>query len=327
MIFADKLVQLRKKNGWSQEELAEQMNVSRQSVTKWESAQSIPELEKIVRLSKLFGVSTDYLLKEELEEAEYMEEGAEALALRRISMEEANIFLQRRTQTAGPVAWGVLLCIYAPICLILLGAMSEIPSYGLKETAAAGIGMVVLLMMVAIAVAIFISTGNRNKQFEALEKECFETQYGVTGMVKERRDQYRERYHKQIIAGTCICILAVIPIFVGMVLDSGSDLFMAAMVACMLFLIGIGVHFLVRTGMIWSGFSILLQEEDYSKQKKAVGGVLTAISVAYWLIATAIFLAYSFVTEDWNRSWIVWPVAGVLYPALRAICDAVLRKN
>ena len=70
MIFADKLIQLRKKAGWSQEELAEQMNVTRQSVSKWEAAQSVPDLEKILHLSELFSVSTDYLLKDELEEAE-----------------------------------------------------------------------------------------------------------------------------------------------------------------------------------------------------------------------------------------------------------------
>ena len=70
MIFADKLILLRKKAGWSQEELADQMNVTRQSVSKWEGAQSVPDLEKMLRLSELFGVSTDYLLKDEIEEAE-----------------------------------------------------------------------------------------------------------------------------------------------------------------------------------------------------------------------------------------------------------------
>lgn len=66
MIFADKLIALRKKEGWSQEELAQQLNVSRQSVSKWEGAQSVPDLDKIVQLSRIFGVSTDYLLKDEL---------------------------------------------------------------------------------------------------------------------------------------------------------------------------------------------------------------------------------------------------------------------
>ena len=63
MIFAEKLIQLRKKSGWSQEELAEQMGVSRQSISKWEGAQSIPDLEKIIRLAKLFSVSTCFWMK------------------------------------------------------------------------------------------------------------------------------------------------------------------------------------------------------------------------------------------------------------------------
>lgn len=72
MIFADKLIALRKKAGWSQEELAAKLNVSRQSVSKWEGAQSIPDIERIILISRLFGVSTDYLLKDELGEPEYV---------------------------------------------------------------------------------------------------------------------------------------------------------------------------------------------------------------------------------------------------------------
>ena len=70
MILADKIIELRKKAGWSQEELAEKLSVTRQSVSKWEGAQSIPDLDKVVQMSRLFGVTTDYLLKDELEIAE-----------------------------------------------------------------------------------------------------------------------------------------------------------------------------------------------------------------------------------------------------------------
>ena len=69
MILADKIINERKKNGWSQEELAEKLNVSRQAVSKWEGAQSIPDLQRIVAMAELFGVSTDYLLKDEIEAA------------------------------------------------------------------------------------------------------------------------------------------------------------------------------------------------------------------------------------------------------------------
>lgn len=89
MILADKIITLRKKEGWSQEELASQLGVTRQSVSKWEGAQSVPDLDKVVQMSRLFGVSTDYLLKDELEEEEFVESEADETPLRRVTMEQA----------------------------------------------------------------------------------------------------------------------------------------------------------------------------------------------------------------------------------------------
>ena len=61
--LADRIQQLRKQNSLSQEQLADKLHVSRQAVSKWESAQSQPDLDKILAMSELFQVSTDYLLK------------------------------------------------------------------------------------------------------------------------------------------------------------------------------------------------------------------------------------------------------------------------
>ena len=61
--LADRIQQLRKQNSLSQEQLADKLHVSRQAVSKWESAQSQPDLDKILAMSELFRVSTDYLLK------------------------------------------------------------------------------------------------------------------------------------------------------------------------------------------------------------------------------------------------------------------------
>ena len=62
MTLQEQIIKLRKKNGWSQEELADKLYVTRQAVSKWESGNSLPDVEKIVHMSKLFGVTTDYLL-------------------------------------------------------------------------------------------------------------------------------------------------------------------------------------------------------------------------------------------------------------------------
>ena len=71
MKLAEKIYQERRKLGLSQEQFAEQMDISRQAVSKWESGQSMPDLDKIVAMSQIFGVSTDYLLKED--ELSFME--------------------------------------------------------------------------------------------------------------------------------------------------------------------------------------------------------------------------------------------------------------
>ena len=85
MILADKITALRKKAGWSQEELAEQLGVTRQSVSKWEGAQSVPDMDKVVQMSRLFGVTTDFLLKDELSEEEPAPEGCDS-PLRRAAL-------------------------------------------------------------------------------------------------------------------------------------------------------------------------------------------------------------------------------------------------
>ena len=99
MIFADKLITLRKKAGWSQEELAEKLGVTRQSVSKWEGAQSIPDIDKILQLARLFGVTTDYLLKEEQGEPEYTAED-DTPALRKVTLAQANDCLAKAQSPA-----------------------------------------------------------------------------------------------------------------------------------------------------------------------------------------------------------------------------------
>ena len=121
MILADKIIELRKKNGWSQEDLAEKMDVSRQSISKWEGAQSVPDMNRILRLSEIFGVSTDFLLKDDMEfedePAGYTstaDAGASAsgsgrgayeakceLEVRTVSMEEAQGFMDYKAFAAG----------------------------------------------------------------------------------------------------------------------------------------------------------------------------------------------------------------------------------
>lgn len=330
MILADKLIALRKKSGWSQEELARQLGVTRQSVSKWEGAQSVPDLDKVLQMSRLFGVSTDYLLKDELEEAELADAGPadtpELPALRCVTMEEASAFLAVKEQTARPVALATFLCIQSPVCLMLLAAAQEAGRVPLTENAACGLGLTVLLVLVAAAVVIFLRCGAKTRPYEFLETEPIETAYGVTGMVRERQARFAPAYERGNILGTVLCILSVVPLFVGLCF-SEEDLFLVEMLALLFLLVDVGVVCFIRVGVPWAGMQKLLEEGDYSRIKKRSSRRMTAVSAVYWLAVTAVFLLYSMPANNWEESWIVWPVAGVLYAAVRILCMAFWERE
>jgi len=332
MILADKIINLRKKNGWSQEELAEKLGVTRQSISKYEGAQSIPDLDKILKLSEIFGVTTDYLIKDELEEEEYApslmqeNESESDRSVHKVTMEMANEYLQIIDWTAGKTAFATMLCILSPIVLLMLGAMSEMPDYHISENAAAGIGICVLIVLIAIAVTIFILCGMKTKKYEFMEKEDIETAYGVSGMVKEKRDAYHSMYVTQLVIGIACCICSVIPLF-GTLAVSESDFYMVSAVCMLLTLVAIGTYFIVRSAAKMNAMNQLLEEEDYTRQKKHENKKMSGPVMVYWLIATAIYLAWSFTTNDWDRTWIIWPVVGVLFPAFYAIVNGIRKKS
>lgn len=332
MILADKIINLRKKNGWSQEELAEKLGVTRQSISKYEGAQSIPDLDKILKLSEIFGVTTDYLIKDELEEEEYAasqmqeNESESDRSVHKVTMEMANEYLQIIDWSAGKTAFATMLCILSPIVLLMLGAMSEMPDYHISENAAAGIGICVLIVLIAIAVTIFILCGMKTKKYEYMEKEDIETAYGVSGMVKEKRDAYHSPYVTQLVIGITCCICSVIPLF-GTLAVSESDFYMVSAVCMLLTLVAIGTYFIVRSAAKMNAMNQLLEEEDYTRQKKHENKKMSGPVMVYWLIATAIYLAWSFTTNDWDRTWIIWPVVGVLFPAFYAIVNGIRKKS
>lgn len=332
MILAEKIINLRKKNGWSQEELAEKLGVTRQSISKYEGAQSIPDLDKILKLSEIFGVTTDYLIKDELEEEEYApsqmheNESESDRSVHKVTMEMANEYLQIIDWSAGKTAFATMLCILSPIVLLMLGAMSEMPNYHISENAAAGIGICVLIVLIAIAVTIFILCGMKTKKYEFMEKEDIETVYGVSGMVKEKRDAYHSMYVTQLVIGITCCICSVIPLF-GTLAVSESDFYMVSAVCMLLTLVAIGTYFIVRSAAKMNAMNQLLEEEDYTRQKKHENKKMSGPVMVYWLIATAIYLAWSFTTNDWDRTWIIWPVVGVLFPAFYAIVNGIRKKS
>lgn len=334
MTFSEKLVGLRRKAGLSQEELASRLEVSRQAVSKWESGQTLPDLERAAALSRLFGVSLDYLLKEELEapEAPQPEPAAPPepeKPLHRVSPEEARQVLELSRAAAQKMALATGLCIVSPTALILLAALSENSWFALGEAQAAGVGLCVLFVLVAAAVGLFLHCGALTGAYAYLEKEPIEQEPGVEEWVRRQREAFWVEYHNGNIWGTVLCILSMLPIFAAMVF-AGPDWSYALAMDLLLVLVAIGCVSFVRVGTPWAAMNKLLEEGDYTRERKALSGCLARLSGGYWLVITAVFLYCTFGPNgNWNPMdyWLVWAIGGVLYGALAAFLRLLPQKQ
>lgn len=330
MILAEKITELRKKNGWSQEELAEMLEVSRQSVSKWESAQSAPDMNRILKMSEIFGVSTDYLLKDELTlpAVEVSGNRVETDSLiRQVSMEEANAFLAFKEKASHMVSIGVMLCILAPVWIIVLSGLYDAGKISITEGAVTGIGLIVLLLMVGAAVGIFVATRLQGKKYEYLETEEIDTAYGVDGMVKDRREGYRRTYSIFLVTGIVLCVISSIPIFTALLVYGENEAAISIAVGALLTITAVGVFLIVRCSIIWGSYQMLLQDGEYTVRKKVDNRKNAYVAPIYWGLATALFLALSFLTHAWGRTWIIWPVAGVIYGVVIAVISVVRKKG
>ena len=270
MILAEKISEERKKNGWSQEELAEKLSVSRQSVSKWESGQSVPDLNRILEMARIFGVTTDYLLKDEIEEAENVDgfkSTESSKKLRKVTMEEADEFLRIKTKTSPIIAFGVSLCVASAAPLIALIGLSESRRIGITEDFASGIGVAILLVMVAVAVFLFILSGRESSKYEFLGKEEIETEYGVDGIVREKKNGFSGKFTISVGIGVVLCILSCVPLMLCAGINAKDDIVVIS-VSILLLIVAVAVNLFVRVGIINSSFDVLLQEGDYTVKKK-----------------------------------------------------------
>ena len=326
MILADKIIKLRKKNGWSQEELAEKMNVSRQAVSKWESAQTVPDLEKILQLSVLLGVTTDYLLKDEIEEEELINDDSSDTAVKRISIEEANAYIEQRKKASLRIALATFLCILSPIALIILGMLSELPNPIVSEITAGVVGLTVLFGFIICAVPIYIYCGFKNQPYEFLDKDIpFELEYGVKGLVTEKKNAFRPTYIAYNIIATCMCIFSVVPLI--LLSFTENEILVAVALALLMVIVGIGVGIFIVAGTQNASMQKLLKEGEFTEKEKKRAGLKEAVGFCYWGILTAIFLTVSFLTNRWNLSWIIFAIGGVLFPIVMYICNLIADKK
>ena len=329
MILADKIINERKKCGWSQEELAEKLSVSRQSVSKWEGAQSVPDLNKIIAMAEIFGVTTDYLLKDDMEPSDLSNNkvavDCETIpARRKVTMEEAREYMSLKKDSSIFSAIGTVLCILSPALLIGLYGLNAFNPSIISEEVASITGLVVLLIMVYAAIFLFVCFGSKAKKYAFLHIEDFETEYGVEGMLKEKKAQFESEKNIRTALGIMAIILGVLPLLICGFMNV-NDAYSFWCTDLLLVVVAAAVFNFIQLGSVSGPVEVLLQEGDFSRNAKKNTKKLSPLTTALWCLAIAVFLGYSFITGDWERSWIVWPVTGVLHVVVASIAKMAMK--
>lgn len=313
MILADKITKLRKQAGWSQEDLAMKLDVSRQSVSKWESASSIPDLNRIISLAEIFGVTTDYLLKDEVEDIETTGVDKEP-GVRKISLEEATRYVEVKLAAARITARGVFMIICGIMPLMILLALATQDGFPIGSELAAGIGILILLVVVAISVGFFVKSSQIGQDVEDIDEGEFDLEYGVHGVFKEKLNQYSSRYVTMTALSVALFITCPVPLIISGTLHS-SEFTLLMMLVVLLFMVAVGVFIIIPVGTRQSAYKCILQEGEYSANKRSETRRIEKLGAFYWPMVVAIYLGWSFITMDWGRTWIIWPVAGVGFAA------------
>lgn len=328
MILADKVMCLRKQKGWSQEELANRMNVSRQSVSKWESDASVPEMDKIVLLSSIFNVSTDYLLKDDmLEDKNIFDDETLSIKQKVIwKREELEIYVNHLDRYSNVIGVAVVLCMLGVVNLIFFGGKSDYEMFGLETNVSIMVGLVGMFLLIGIAVAIFIVSDNSKSDFNIVEQNEVYIDNKLRESLIEIQQKYRAKYTAGITVGVVMCLFAAVPLIIGGLLEE-SDSNLISLVILLLLLVTIATYIFIRVSIKYDGYNKLLNQQTRSKKGQEADEITEQVSTIYWAVVVGIYLGWSFFTSNWSLTWIVWPVSGVLYAIIPSIINLKMKNK
>lgn len=240
----------------------------------------------------------------------------------KVTMQQCRDYIEVMRKGGIKIALGVALCICSPIFIVFLAGMQ---STGIKvsDGVVAAAGVTVLLCMVAAAVGIFIVEGMKLSAFEHYKKDIFALEAGAESYLKNERAQKRSSMITRITIGVILCILGVVPIVVTGGIYGDNEFLLCIAVCFLLFIIAAAVVLFITAGMEDGAYKVLLQEEDYTVQRKKADTLIDRIASFYWMLVVCIYLLWSFISWNWGFTWIIWPIAGILFGAIAGICELI----
>ncbi|WP_019227628.1 permease prefix domain 1-containing protein [Sedimentibacter sp. B4] len=236
-----------------------------------------------------------------------------------VTYEEAKNYIEESRAAAPKTALGVLLCIISPVTLLFLIGLKELGVVGVKEELLIAAGLVVLICLVATGVLHFIRYTSKLEKYEYLKFNVFELDYKAEEMVRNIQKQDEPTYKAAVSISVVCYILSALPVIVTPLVSEIDGLSVIA-VTITLLIVALSTYNLINKSSYYEPCNVLLQQGDYSVRSKS-NKTFQTVSKVYWCVVVAVYLGYSFITNNWGMSWIIWPVAGVLFGAIKAISE------
>lgn len=298
MSFGMNVQALRRRRNMTQEDLADALGVSRQSVSKWESDGSFPEMEKLVQLCELFGCDLDTLVRGSMESSAAQSEQSEQA---RAEQAMGNAYDAHMRAFGRAITGGVGLVLFGVALLLLIFSRNPIDSMAIAGTA-------VLLGCVAVAATLFVYYGCAHAAFQKRYPAIEVSPYSA-----EETERADRRFPLFIAGGVGLVLLDVVFLVCCPLLypasfetDAGSSF----ATGIFMLILSIAAMLLVYGGMTKMRYNVSDYNRETAAEEAAKQGGDWAGAIM--LTATAAFLLMGFVWNLWHPGWVVFPIGGIL---------------
>ena len=319
MSVAENISMLRKRNGITQEQLADELGVSRQAVSKWETGEAFPETDKLIALCDKFGVNCDALLRGNVAAGEVRERDSESPDRNNERAEKRRIdrFSLMMAFGVGSTLLGVVLC----VLLSGFGVLRDAKPYRI-------FGVACVFLFVAASVFLFVYGGITNEN----EKKAHPERRGVSA---EDAKAFLRRYPLVMACLFAGVILLIVMLVLGFALFAPDGTKRSGFNGCVItavFLAGLSVCVggLCLIGIRRDGYkpsSEVSEPQTGKANESRLQRIAGGISGAIMLTATAVFLLCGFLGDLWHSAWVVFPIGGILCGIVNTVMQSFDKKN
>ncbi len=290
MAFNENLQSLRKMKGMSQEQLAEQLGVSRQAISKYESGNGYPETEKLIAICEIFDCNMDTLIKGKISAD---------------STGEQKKYENLQNRFSKGIAFGVGIILLGVTILLDFAGVANAAATATLEERYAIMGVIILLCCILIAVPTFIMLGieeaNFNKKYPQLPH--FYTE--------EEVEKFDKKFIKAIAFGVALIlvgVIAMIALYGLRMVGEESTMPTVILMGCVTIAVPIFTYFGIQKEKYdIEKYNRMQSEEGKTREEKS-----DKICVVIMLTATVIFLVSGWIFDLWKMNWVIFPIGGIL---------------